>query len=148
MKDTLLLAPPPLMPQHLWQVEDLALGVIRLGELSLSVTGCNTCLGSTAEMTLNVKVVGKLALRELVGEPALSLVCCMAVWARERYLSPPLSPIIYGRLESWLQGHELENWPCPSLAATLRRVGPAPHLGSRVELALIPVGVGKLAPWA
>ena len=48
---------------HLWQVEDLALVVIRLGELSLSVTGCNTCLGSTAEMTLVVCAVIEPSLR-------------------------------------------------------------------------------------
>ena len=33
-----------------------------------------------------------------------------------------------------MRSSEWESWPCPSLAVALRRVGPAPYLGNRVEL--------------
>lgn len=48
-----------LTPHHLWQMGDLAHGVMRMGELALSPTGCGTwesgqvpCLGSTVELVL------------------------------------------------------------------------------------------------
>lgn len=36
-----------------------------------------------------------------------------------------------------LRSSEQKSCPSPSLAAALRGAGPAPHLGSRVELALL-----------
>jgi hypothetical protein len=35
------------------------------------------------------------------------------------------------------ESREQESWPCPSSAAALGRVGPAPGLGNRVELTLV-----------
>lgn len=43
---------------------------------------------------------------------------------------------------------EWENWPCPSLSATLGRAGSAPCLGSRVGLILVSGGLGWWCWWA
>ena len=58
----------------------------------------------------------------------------------------PASHLLGGR-EDLEQSRELplewKNWPYPSLAATLGRAYPVPHLGTRIELALVVGTVDK-----
>lgn len=58
--------------------------------------------------------------------------------------SPSLLPGHLCQVEELaLESSELENWLRPSLAETLKRIGPAPHLNSRVELTLVAGVVGE-----
>lgn len=55
----------------------------------------------------------------------ISWQVCVGCLRKETAVSQPL------RVWEW------ESWPSPSLAATLKRVGPAPWLGSTVDLVLV-----------
>lgn len=73
---------------------------------------------------------------EFPHSPHPSSAMCWSGWGRNVFL--PHSPLTArGRWESW---------SCPSLTATLRRVGPASHPGNRVELTLF-WGVQESSLW-
>ena len=84
---------------------------------AFGITGPESCLGSIVELAL---VAGAW------------VSCLESVWAQER--CSHLRQIE----ELSLGSRQWDSWPHPSLATALRRVGFVPHLGSIVELALVP----------
>ena len=91
---------------------------------AFGITGPESCLGSTVELAL---VAGAW------------VSCLERVWA---HLPPTVRWDRCSHLrqieELSLGSRQWDSWPHPSLATALRRVGFVPHLGSIVELALVP----------
>lgn len=92
------------------------------------------CLGNTRELALGVEDAGEPPGPEGMsgGEPVLPPVCWVVARMRERHPLPfpcpsPSKADMRPRPGLWEQ-----NWPYPSLTATLGRAGHAPHLASRV----------------
>lgn len=56
----------------------------------------------------------------------------------ETFFSPPLSLTIYGRQKSWVMS--VGELAMPMSLLCIQRTVPAPHMGSRIEFALV-VGV-------
>lgn len=96
-------------------------------------------MGSTAELTLGVGGAGKLAPGCEHGELAPPLV-----WHCEKRRDVPSPLAIYSRQEIWLL--PLQERPCLSSIAALRRTGPALYLGSTVEPILNAEASGELVP--
>lgn len=70
-------------------------------------------------------------------ELVLPLVCLAVTQKRKRQSSLPLSITFYGSQESCAQHHETGRSATLLPAVALERAGPAPNLGSRIELALV-----------
>lgn len=117
-------------------------GVMR-ADLSLSLTWGNTWENSpctspgTVELAPDVGVVGEPA-RGHEHRRACSVSCFQDMDKVEMPSFPSSSCAIYDRKESCPQSHETErNGQVPHQIQILREADSAPHLSSRVELALV-----------
>jgi hypothetical protein len=136
-----LLPPRPSPPAVSWRHGST---FIREGELLLPLINCSiwekrpcTSHGPHSRANPGCGVYRWAGPKDMtVGELALPLVCYAVASGREKFQILPFAITICGRQESrsWVW----ENWPCPSSPdATLQRMGPEPHLGITVELALV-----------
>lgn len=71
-----------------------------------------------------------------MGELALPLVSYVAVCTEERYLPLCPSSPMAGRISDGKIFMRTKSWPFLSPDAGFRKVSPAPHLGTTVELVL------------
>lgn len=62
----------------------------------------------------------------------------------ETFFSPPLSLTIYGRQESWVMS--VGELAMPMSLLCIQRTVPVPHMGSRIEFALVVGVAGELDP--
>lgn len=75
---------------------------------------------------------------------SVSSVFCLLSSQRDDLLPPLVSTSMAGRY-MWPEGHESGKTEHVSPVTTLRREGPAPHLGSRMKLALVAGVAGESA---
>ena len=71
---------------------------------------------------------------------ALPLISHVVEWTKERYSPLPSALTTCSRWETWTWGHERRCASCLLPPSALKIAGPAPYLGSTVELSPSEVG--------